>query len=100
MIICIFFFFLSVFSLEPKPKLCINCKYFSKNQYLSDNAYGRCASFPYKINEVDFLVTGIGNTQYLYCSTARGSEDMCGQNGKKYIERDFNQSDRSTGKDI
>ena len=98
MILSYFFFFLSVFSL--KQKLCINCKYFIKPSSLSDNAYGRCASFPYLTNDVNFLVTGIGNPQFYYCSTARSDKDMCGQNGRNYIERDFNQSDGSTGKDI
>ena len=35
-------------------------------------------------NSEDFLVTGIQNIDYNYCSIARKYDYMCGKDGKKY----------------
>jgi hypothetical protein len=74
---------------QIKPKLCINCKYF-----ISDNDSGRfskCSLFPLEINNYNFLVNGIEETEYYYCSTARNFDNMCGIEGnmhkRKYIKK-------------
>jgi hypothetical protein len=53
---------------------------------MDNNKYGRCSLF-IKQN-ADYLVAGIEEKSYdnyYYCSTARGSEDMCGEEGKEYV---------------
>ena len=74
-----------------KPKLCVNCKFF-----ITDNdtgEFGKCALFPREDSNIYRLVNGNGieNIDYYYCSTSRGTEDMCGKEGKmhkrKYIKK-------------
>lgn len=77
---------LSTFSLEPK--LCINCKFFTK-EFFFDNKFGKCILFPREdLNDIDnFLVNGIvekKKIKYNYCSIARNYDDMCGKEGKFY----------------
>lgn len=69
-----------------KTKLCINCKHFTKD-FLSNNEFGKCKNFLDDHNNIGYLVTGIKNIDYKYCSTARSFEDMCGKEGKYYICR-------------
>ena len=66
-----------------KPKICINCKYFLPD---NDNGkYGKCSLFPKKENNLNFLVNGIKNEDYYYCSIARDTlYDMCREEGKYY----------------
>jgi hypothetical protein len=66
-----------------KPKICIHCKYFIPD---NDNGkYGKCSFFP--IRDINFLVNGINEEKYYYCSTSRDSNDMCGEEGKYYKKR-------------
>jgi hypothetical protein len=77
---------------EIKPKLCINCKYFIKDNYSSE--YGKCSYFPRIIEDDSFLVNGIIkeiNIDYYYCSTMRGDENKCGKEGKIY-KRKYNKN--------
>jgi len=80
--------FLPILSLKVmKPKLCVNCKYF-----ITDNGsgkYGKCSLFSRKENEIYRLVNGIYeyNNETHYCSVARGSESMCGEEGKMYKKK-------------
>jgi len=93
-IIAILFSILSVFSLKemsPKPKLCINCKFFTNSDGV-DNIYGKCSSFPLLGNRVTFLVSGIEKKDYFYCSTARENGNMCGKEGKMYKKRIVNET--------
>ena len=81
---------MSVFSLnEIKPNICINCKFFMNN-FISGNKYGKCSLFPKTETKMDVdLVTGIKkDTKYQFCSIARDYDDMCGKEGKKYIQKD------------
>jgi hypothetical protein len=68
---------------KPKPKLCINCKYF-----ITDNRsgrFGKCSLFPQEQGTINFLVNGVNDVNYYsYCSTARSTKDMCGEEGKLY----------------
>jgi hypothetical protein len=68
-----------------KPKLCINCKYF-----ITDNIadkYGKCSFFPLRKGKINFLVNGVNDDEYFYCSTVRDSNDMCGEEGKHYKKK-------------
>lgn len=53
---------------------CTTCKFFIKDNWLNNDRAGYCKQFP------------IGETkkEYYFCSVARGFEDMCGEQGKKY----------------
>jgi hypothetical protein len=65
-----------------KPKLCINCKHF-----ITDNdtgKFGKCSLFPKKEGKINFLVNGVNDTLYYYCSISRELNDMCGEEGKFY----------------
>jgi hypothetical protein len=69
------------------PKLCVNCKFYTKD-FCDSSKFGKCSLFPKENNYDSFLVNGNGNTnknkEYYYCSTSRGFEDMCGKEGKCY----------------
>ena len=46
---------LSLFSVvSTKPKLCINCKHF-KNNFWSDNSFGKCLLFPEVIKNDNYF---------------------------------------------
>lgn len=73
-----------------KPKLCVNCQFFTKWVFTGNN-FGRCLMFP-KEEELDdnFLVTGIKDkkhVEYTYCSIARKFDSKCGKEGKFYEEK-------------
>jgi hypothetical protein len=70
---------------QIKPKLCINCKHFITDN--KDGEYGQCAFFTRDESKINFLVNGINQELYYYCSSARNEEDMCGQEGKYYKKK-------------
>ena len=77
----------SVISL--KPKLCIDCKFFTKNIFIS-NKFGKCSLFPIKEIDNGYLIDGvknIKNVDYQYCSISREYEHMCGKEGKLYEKK-------------
>jgi len=67
--------------------LCIYCKHYKKH-FLQDTKFGKCALFPIVTNDDSYLVNGVKSREVVnyYCSTARGSDRMCGEEGK-YFER-------------
>ena len=78
---------------EIKPKLCINCKHF-----ITDNGngeFGKCSLFPTIVHKINYLVNGIHEDKYNYCSTARSFDDMCGENGKMYKNKYSKNKDNS-----
>ena len=82
-IIILFCYLLPIFALKGEPKLCINCKSFKKD-FFSDNQFGKCSLFQKESYSINYLVDGkrtIPKNEYYYCSTARGSDDMCGKDG-------------------
>ena len=109
----IFYMIISCVSL--KPKFCVNCKFAISNINGYENEYGvninrdnhnkfmKCVLFP--INnlfvecvETKFLVTGISKNDisennniskqnFIYCSTARQFNHMCGKEGKMYKKK-------------
>ena len=85
-IILIICYILPIISLKQiKPKLCINCKYFIPDN--DDSKYGRCSLFQKKEGKINFLVNGINNQEYYYCSTSRDTNEMCGEEGKYYKKK-------------
>lgn len=75
---------LQIFSIKQStpPKICANCKHYK--QAIVDDTYSKCALFKLQEYDVDYLVTGIKNDDFYYCSTARQSSEMCGKEGKFY----------------
>ena len=72
----------SAFAYVP---FCINCKHFKPD--LIDNKYGTCKRFPIIYKDDYYLVTGVDKTKkdhYHYCSTARSTERMCGEEGIEF----------------
>ena len=85
----LFFNILPAFSYNTKPNLCIDCKFFTK-EFLKDNKFGKCTFFPIEKSSTDYLVDGTRGfepTEYFYCSTARSSERMCGEEGKHFEKK-------------
>jgi hypothetical protein len=68
-----------------RPKLCINCKFFIPDQ--GDGKYGKCSLFQKSTGKIDFLVNGITNNEYFYCSSSREINSMCGEEGKYYKKK-------------
>jgi hypothetical protein len=87
-IVC--FNILSLFSANPiKPKLCVDCKFFTKDVFTT-NKFGKCSLFHYEVDDDTFLVDGVkdnGKVRYHYCSTSRKYEHMCGEEGKFYEKK-------------
>jgi hypothetical protein len=77
---------LPIFSLKvPLDKICINCKYFIPDN--NNGLYGKCSLFPKKEAKIRFLVNGINEEDYYFCSTVRATNDMCGEEGKYYKKK-------------
>lgn len=80
---------LSTFSINPNPKLCVDCKFFRGELFLG-NKFARCSLFPTEEINHDFLVDGSKKNKqikYGYCSVARQFDDMCGNEGKLYEKK-------------
>jgi hypothetical protein len=70
---------------QNKPKLCINCKYFIPDN--DTGKFGKCSLFPKQGGKINYLVNGIKNDEYFYCSTSREHDNMCGEEGKYYKKK-------------
>ena len=66
---------------EITPKLCVNCKFFISDSF-KGTEYGRCSLFKKQGMDNDS-----GKDSFLYCLTARTYEDLCGKEGKKYVNK-------------
>jgi len=89
-----------LYSLKTIPlKLCINCKYFIKGNYDTDE-YSKCSFFKKKKDDdVNYLINGNQevnfwnniltkiNDEFYYCSTARSCDNMCGREGIKFEKK-------------
>lgn len=76
---------------QVTPKLCINCKFYTKD-FFTSSEFGKCSSFPAEKENDYFLVNGNNNNNdkeynYHYCSTARKFDHMCGEEGKFYKKK-------------
>jgi hypothetical protein len=83
------FFFLFLVPVLCYVPFCINCKHYKVD--LLDKKYGTCKLFPINQKDDYYLVTGIDKTKkeyYHYCSTARSTARMCGEEGKGFKEID------------
>ena len=88
------FFIISFIILSPfsacqiTPKLCINCKFYTK-KFFTNNEFGKCSWFLKENDNQNFLVNGIMNTnkEYHFCSISRKYEDICGKEGKFYEKK-------------
>ena len=91
-------FFVKVVSIK-EHNICINCRYYINNDI---DKFGKCLLFKVHEHEdlfekrremTDFLVTGREKKKinqaprYVFCSTARDNEYMCGKEGKKYEDK-------------
>lgn len=67
--------------------LCIHCKHY-RNILLTNSKFGTCALFPIVTNDDYYFVNGVKSKKVVnyYCAVARGSDRMCGEEGK-YFER-------------
>jgi hypothetical protein len=66
---------------EITPKSCVNCKFYISDSF-KGTEYGRCSLFKRKGMDNDS-----GKDSFLYCLTARTYEDLCGKEGKKYVNK-------------
>jgi hypothetical protein len=71
------------------PKLCIDCKFYKRGIFTISSEFGRCELFTKEKNTDYFLVNGKkdNNIEHYYCSTARNSDRMCGEEGKFYEKK-------------
>ena len=79
----------STSTIPKDPKLCINCKFSFKENFLTSDKFCKCSKFSY-IEDDYFFVNGRGKpkiTKNHYCSVARQYDHMCGEEGKKYEEK-------------
>ncbi len=80
--------FLQGLSLRDK-RLCVNCLFFKKD-YWWKNEYGKCTFFPKRnVNKNYFIddFSVVDLPDYNYCSSARKSKNMCGEDGLMFIKR-------------
>jgi len=76
-------------TIPTDPKLCINCKFSLKENFLTSDMFCKCSKFSY-LEDDYFFVNGRGRpqiTKYHFCSTARNFDHRCGVEGKKYEEK-------------
>jgi hypothetical protein len=80
---------------EIKPKICINCRHFIKDNNNDDSGkFAKCSLFPLKNENTNkwFLVNGIKEKEivdYQFCVVARKSDEMCGNKGTMH-KRKYN----------
>ena len=69
-------------------KFCKDCRFYIQN--LKNSEYSKCYRFPKIEYNNNYLVNGIESdttTEFYYCSTARSSDNLCGEEGKKYEKK-------------
>lgn len=78
---------LQVFSAKgTKPKLCIDCKHFIKDNGIGK--FGKCSLSPKLSGRKYYLVNGvIDESEYEFCCLSRANEDICGEDGKLYKKK-------------
>jgi hypothetical protein len=88
MIFFVFLFFLYKINAE---KFCVNCVHFKK-PFIGNKLFGKCAVFPRETDvdkKIDYLISVKKNVEFMYCSTSRQYEHLCGEKGKYYIRKCF-----------
>jgi len=81
--------------MQSEPNFCKNCKFFIKPGFLVGDKFGKCQIFCKKEDDY-YLVDGRGENrdEYYYCSVARNSDRMCGPEGKKYVDKNYEDDDK------
>lgn len=67
-------------------KLCMNCKHFKKDIF-TPSRFAQCSKFLIIDTNVDYLIDGKRREEkknMYYCSIARSSSYMCGEEGTGY----------------
>ena len=86
--ISMFLMMLLSLNMSAKPRFCINCKYYKKNELGSGDEFGRCMLFKKETPNYNYYVSGQKEEiEYKYCVIARQNEDLCGIKGNKYIKK-------------
>ena len=86
----LFFITRNASSSSSSEKYCVNCKFFVKHPF-SKSTFGKCSAFRKNLENyqlLDYLVSGKQKIEYKFCSTARENDNLCGKEGKMYIEKD------------
>lgn len=80
---------------KNNQNFCVNCKFYIPNDFsfgLLGKEFGKCKLY-YDIknkDNLDFLVTGYKKKEiieYKYCSICRNNDNMCGNEGKQFINK-------------
>ena len=67
------------------PKLCIQCKFYIKPLFITNDEFGKCLLFSKQLENNKFIIGKIkNNTEYNYCSTTRKYDFFCGEEGNYY----------------
>jgi len=89
-LLILFYTFISCNSFQLK--FCVNCKFAINID--ENNKFMKCSQFQIneELNNSHFLVTGVNSNSiseqdYVYCSTARKFNHMCGEEGKMYKKK-------------
>ena len=78
--------FLSIVSAFALDKLCMNCKHFKRDVF-TPSRFAKCKKFLMINTNVNHLIDGKKTenpVNMYYCSTARSSSYMCGEEGSGY----------------
>jgi hypothetical protein len=78
--------FLSISTGIAFDKLCMNCKHFKKDIF-TPSRFAKCSKFLIIDTNVDHLIDGKRREEkknMYYCSIARSSSRMCGEEGVGY----------------
>lgn len=66
-------------------KFCIDCKHYIPPPKGLLPVNGKCSRYPISVAvDVDYLISGRGQQEYKFCSTARTFDSMCGLKGKNF----------------
>ena len=79
----------SVTSMAPlTPKLCKNCRHFLK-PLVTPIEFGKCAMLLQPKDDINYFITGKrkNKSEHYFCSVARQSDYLCGEEGKYYEDK-------------
>jgi len=85
------FLFLLFLCHTNSEKFCTNCIHYKK-PFIGNTLFGKCSVFTKeeeKEKKIDYLVTGKNKVDYLFCTTVRHDENLCGEKGKYYTKKCF-----------
>jgi len=70
------------------PKLCKNCRHFLK-PLVTPIEFGKCAMLLQPKDDINYFITGKrkNKSEHYFCSVARQSDYLCGEEGKYYEDK-------------